>query len=312
MKKVFVGISNVFLSILIFLLLFSFYGKTIYSGFVIDFLGGLSTNINDTSFGKENNDEDDEIIVGRSFTLSELLSSPKYKKILKSKELRKLVDKYIDSTIIGVTNPNSLTDVDLAEDIINFIIENKKSLEKEYGIKISDDDITRMREKEEFKSLTENYIENIKLTSENLSKTQKNMIKLFYFVCGTAFKIIVSVLIFIDLIIISIALKSIYKCIYSIGINLISSGVLTIILGLILHFSINVLVEKLKLGLKFDFLKISLVGFIAMVAGVVLMLICLIIKKKVENKDLEEVYDGDPTGFNGKFDTFDYLSPDDQ
>ena len=56
----------------------------------------------------------------------------KIKNIVDSGELnQELIDKYVDSAISGVADPDSLNNVDLGEDIINFIIENKEVLEKE-------------------------------------------------------------------------------------------------------------------------------------------------------------------------------------
>ena len=291
MKKFFTGILNIFLSIFIFLLLFSFYGKTIFSGFITDFLGGLSTNIVDNSFVEENNTDDSSIKIERNITIDELLTSPEYKELLKNKEIQKLIDKYVDSTIIGVTDPDSLTNINLTEDIINFIIENKDVLEKEYNISISDEDINSMRENKDFNNLTNNFIENIKTVSESLTTTQKRLIKAYNFVCGITFKVILIFLIIIDIVLISILQKSAIKWIKVIGANLLSSGILTIILGLILHFSVNSIIEKMKYNLKFDFLKISLIGLIATIIGVILMIVYHFINKNKNNDNNNELYD---------------------
>lgn len=291
MKKFFIGFLNLLLSVLIFLLLFSFYGKTIFSGFITDFLGGLKSNVTDTIFVEKNNNDDSSVKVERNFTMEELFESPEYKALLENKEVQELIDKYVDSAISGVADPDSLNNVDLGEDIINFIIENKEVLEKEYNITISDEDISSMRESEEFNSLTDDFIENIKTASEELSNTQKKLIKAYNFVCGTGFKIVLFILIILDIVLISILQKSLIKWIKTIGANLLSSGILTIILGLVLHFSINSIVKKLDINLQFDFLKISLIGLIASIIGVIFIVVYHFVKKKENSDNILDSYD---------------------
>ena len=312
MKKFFIGLLNVLLSIFIFLLLFSFYGRTVFSGFVTDFLGGLSTNITDTDFVKENNDDDYNVKVERSFTMEELLSSPKYKELLKNKEVKELIEKYVDSTIVGVTDPKSLNNVDLTEDVINFLKENKNVLEKEYGIDISDEEIDGIKEDDAFKNLTDDYIEKVQIASDSLTSTQKKLIKAYSFVCSFAFKVIMIVLILIDVFLIALFQKSLYKWINAVGVNLLSSGILTIVLGLILHFGINSVVSKMKSHLQFNFLQICLVGLVAAIIGIVMIIIYFVIKKKSENNNMEEMYNEVSRGFDEKFESFDELSSDDE
>lgn len=315
MKKFLIGLLNVFLSIFIFLLLFSFYGKTVFSGFITDFLGELSTNITDYTFVEEHNYDDSDVTVERSFTIEELLTSPKYKELLKDKEVQELIDKYVNSTIVGVTDPNAIKNVDLSEDVINYIKENKEVLESKYGIAIDDEKIDGIKDDDAFKNLTDDYLKKVQIASDSLTSTQKKMIKAYNFVCSLAFKIIMIVLIIIDVVLIALLQKSLYKWINAVGVNLLGSGILTIILGLILHFGINSVISKMKLSLKFNFLQISLVGLVSTIIGIILMIIYFIIKKRTGDDSIEEMYEevvkGDG-GFDEKFETFDELSSDDE
>lgn len=289
MKNFLLAMLNILLSIIIFLLLFSFYGKTVFSGLITDFIGSINSGIKNEEFSVEEKEES-KIDVTRNYTLEELLNSPEYKELLENKEVQKLIDKYIDITINGVIDEKSLEDVDLKEDIIRFLKENKEVLEKEYGISISYEDIDELENSDEFSTITEDYIDSVKTVRQDITDGQKKLIKMYNVLCSLAFKIILFVLLIVNLVCIAILQKSAYKWLQSLGANLIFSGALTIILGLILHFGINAVVSKMNLGLKFGFLKVSLIGLIACVVGIVLIVVYTIIKKKADKDSLEDLY----------------------
>ena len=292
MKKFLNGLLTLLLGIFIFILLFSFYGKMLFSSFITDFLRGVSTNIVDKNFVVDNKTKkDSKVKVERYLTLGEVVNSSEYKELLKDKGVQKILQKYIDSAIAGVVDPNSLEDVNLEEDLINYLIENKDELKRKYNIDISDEDIKKMQEDGTFKDIKENYIRSVETASASLSKFQKSLIKAYTFLCSTAFKILMIVLIIIDLILISILEGSLYKRINILGINLVTCGILNIILGIILHFSINGIIARLNLGLRFNMLKISLVGLIAAIIGGIFMVIYFVIKKMIEKNKSDDLYD---------------------
>ena len=292
MKKFFNGFLTLILGIFVFVLLFSFYGKMLFSSFITDFLGGVSTNIVDKNFIVDNKKANDsKIKVERYLTLEELVSSSEYKELLKDKGVQKILQKYIDSAIAGVVDPNSLEDVNLEEDLINYLIENKDELKRKYNIDVSDEDIKKMQEDGTFKDIKDNYIKSVETASASLSKFQKSLIKAYTFLCSSTFKIIMIVLIVLDLILISILERSLYKWLNILGINLVTCGILNIILGLILHFSISSIVARLNLGLRFNMLRISLVGLIAAIIGGIYMLIYFVIKKLLEKNESDDLYD---------------------
>ena len=292
MKKFFNGLLTLILGLFIFILLFSFYGKMLFSGFITDFLRGVSTNIVDKNFIVDNKTKkDSKVKVERYLTLGDLVNSSKYKELLKDKGVQKILQKYIDSAIAGVVDPNSLEDVNLEEDIVNYLIENKDELKRKYNIDISDEDIKKMQEDGTFKDLKDNYIRSVETASASLSKFQKSLIKAYTFLCSTTFRILMIVLIIIDLILISILEGSLYKWLNILGINLVTCGILNIILGIILHFSINGIIARLNLGLRFNMLKISLVGLIAAIIGGIYMIIYFAIKKILEKNEVDDLYD---------------------
>lgn len=292
MKKFFNGLLTLILGLFIFILLFSFYGKMLFSGFITDFLRGVSTNIVDKNFIVDNKTKkDSKVKVERYLTLGDLVNSSKYKELLKDKGVQKILQKYIDSAIAGVVDPNSLEDVNLEEDIVNYLIENKDELKRKYNIDISDEDIKKMQEDGTFKDLKDNYIRSVETASASLSKFQKSLIKAYTFLCSTTFRILMIVLIIIDLILISILEGSLYKWLNILGINLVTCGILNIILGIILHFSINGIIARLNLGLRFNMLKISLVGLIAAIIGGIYMIIYFAIKKILEKNEADDLYD---------------------
>ena len=310
-KKFFVGLLNVLLSTFIFVLIFSFYGKMVFSSFITELIGDVSTNIVNKNFVSENNKDGDKVKVERNITLYELISSSEYKALLKNKEVLNLVQKYIDITIDGMLDNKKLNDVKLEEDIINFLLENKTSFEKEYNVKISDDDIRKLQEDNTLTIIKGNYVDNVMIASAALSNTEKSMLKFYLFICSTTSKIILSVLILVSAVLIIVLQKSFSDTFKTIGVNVLTSGIFTIVLGIILHFVVNKS-NNVDLGLRFDLLKISITGLVATIIGILILVACFVIKKIINKHNMEEMYDDVSNGFGGKFDTFEYLSADDE
>ncbi len=310
-KKFFVGLLNVLLSTFIFVLIFSFYGKMVFSSFITELIGDVSTNIVNKNFVSENNKDGDKVKIERNITLYELISSSEYKALLKNKEVLNLVQKYIDITIDGMLDNKKLNDVKLEEDIINFLLENKTSFEKEYNVKISDDDIRKLQEDNTLTIIKGNYVDNVMIASAALSNTEKSMLKFYLFICSTTSKIILSVLILVSAVLIIVLQKSFSDTFKTIGVNVLTSGIFTIVLGIILHFVVNKS-NNVDLGLRFDLLKISITGLVATIIGILILVACFVIKKIINKHNMEEMYDDVSNGFGGKFDTFEYLSADDE
>ena len=310
-KKFFVGLLNVLLSTFIFVLIFSFYGKMVFSSFITELIGDVSTNIVNKNFVSENNKDGDKVKIERNITLYELISSSEYKALLKNKEVLNLVQKYIDITIDGMLDNKKLNDVKLEEDIINFLLENKNSFEKEYNVKISDDDIRKLQEDNTLTIIKGNYVDNVMIASAALSNTEKSMLKFYLFICSTTSKIILSVLILVSAVLIIVLQKSFSDTFKTIGVNILTSGIFTIVLGIILHFVVNKS-NNVDLGLRFDLLKISITGLVATIIGILILVACFVIKKMINKHNMEEMYDDVSNGFGGKFDTFEYLSADDE
>ncbi len=310
-KKFFVGLLNVLLSTFIFVLIFSFYGKMVFSSFITELIGDVSTNIVNKNFVSENNKDGDKVKIERNITLYELISSSEYKALLKNKEVLNLVQKYIDITIDGMLDNKKLNDVKLEEDIINFLLENKNSFEKEYNVKISDDDIRKLQEDNTLTIIKGNYVDNVMIASAALSNTEKSMLKFYLFICSTTSKIILSVLILVSAVLIIVLQKSFSDTFKTIGVNVLTSGIFTIVLGIILHFVVNKS-NNVDLGLRFDLLKISITGLVASIIGFLILVACFVIKKMINKHNMEEMYDDVSNGFGGKFDTFEYLSADDE
>ena len=331
MKKILSGLLGIILSALIFLLLFSFYGKTVFSNLFTGIIGNLSSTVINTDFYDKNNKDDTNVKVEKNYTLGELLNSPEYEKLLNNKEVKRLIQKYVDITITGITDPDTLDSVDLRGDIIQFLKNNRDVLERDYNISINYEDIENIENDEDFKSINESFVDSVKDTSSELTSSQKNLIRMYNFVCGTIFKIILFILIIIDIVLISIIEKSFYKWIKYIGVNLISSGILTIIFGLLLHYSISNVVENHNLSIKANFLSVSGVGLFAAVVGGLLFILYFVIDRIVGKTSIDSLYEDVSLGydkkerkkekknkyivggFDEKFEVFDdELSPDDE
>ena len=100
---------------------------------------------------------------------------------------------------------------------------------------------------EEDYKLNDYYNNLVKDTSKNLSKEQKNALKLYKSITSTNFILITSILIVILLIIIAIYKKSFYKWLKNLSISGIISSIANIILFAILTVIINMSLPDYKL-----------------------------------------------------------------
>ncbi len=159
--------------------------------------------------------------------------------IKKNKAINNAIEKYARNTI-NIMASDRPYDINLLNEAKSIIKENKSILEEDYNIKITDKQIDEEMEKldKEFK-LNDYYNNLVKDTSKNISKEQKDALKLYKTITSTKFIIIDIILILILLIIIAIYNKSFYKWLKNLGVSGISASIINIVLFIIFTLVIN-------------------------------------------------------------------------
>lgn len=257
LKNMAIGLLNFILFSLVFALVLSFSLKSFFSeAFVGDVVKEqLSTQLTDTL------ETDDSNI----------------KEILENEEINEFVNDYVNKTIEGVVDPSSLDDVDMSEDIISFVRENESKLEEQLGVDISVEKIEELIQSDKYQQLETDYKKAVESVSTSVPKSQKNLIKVYNFLLSTNFKLIVSGLIAVILILLSLLQKSLYKWLKYLGVSTMVSGIFVAIMGLVVSFIINSVVKGMSYNINFKVDYMLICALITFIIGIAIYVIYKIV-----------------------------------
>ena len=110
--------------------------------------------------------------------------------ILRSKEVQDLVTKYLDLTIESMNDDDSLNEIDIEKDMMQYIRDNKSVLEEKIGMEITEEMIQKTEEEMQEQEVSKNLKEAIKETRNNLTEKQKKTLKGYSFLTSLKLKII--------------------------------------------------------------------------------------------------------------------------
>ena len=183
-KKVLKFLVNNILFIAILLLIFSVtlnkvITKDLLTDFLIQKVSNETTEVLDKNFNELDKEDINKI----------------NNDIKTNKDVNNLIEKYARNTI-EVMSENNTYDMNLLDDAKAVIKANKNILRDEYKINVTDKQIDEAVDKldKEYK-LNDYYNNLVKQTSNNLSKEQKDALKLYKFITSTKLMIILSIII---------------------------------------------------------------------------------------------------------------------
>ncbi|MBR2248117.1 MAG: hypothetical protein IKG58_03700 [Bacilli bacterium] len=235
-KKVLKFLVNNILFIAILLLIFSVtlnkvITKDLLTDFLIQKVSNETTEVLDKNFNELDKEDINKI----------------NNDIKTNKDVNNLIEKYARNTI-EVMSENNTYDMNLLDDAKAVIKANKNILRDEYKINVTDKQIDEAVDKldKEYK-LNDYYNNLVKQTSNNLSKEQKDALKLYKFITSTKLMIILSIIIIVLLIAIAIYKKSFYKWLKNLSISSITSSILNIIAFISITLVINTSMKDFKL-----------------------------------------------------------------
>lgn len=208
---------------------------------------------------------------------SDLDNESRIKEVLESEEANKFIDEYINKTLDGVVDTSSLNDIDMGDDLLDFIRENKSRLEEEIGFSISMDKVEELLQSDSYKKLEDSYKETVKKVSSSVPESQKKLIKLYNFLLSVKFKVIVSILIIIILILMSLLEKTLYKWLKYLGTTAILSGIFTAIMIGLAKIVLNCINENGSYNVDFSFDHMIACSVVTFIIGVVIYIIYKII-----------------------------------
>ena len=251
-KKIVLGLLNLILFSLVFMLVFSFSLKNFFSEAFFSSLvrEKLSSELT-----------------------SDLEEDSKIKEVLESKEANEFIDDYINKTLDGIVDTSSLSDINMGDDLLTFIKENKSRLEEEIGASIPMDKVEELLQSDSYKKLESSYRESVKEVSYSVPESQKKLIKLYNFILSVKFKIIVSILMIIILILMALLEKSLYKWLKYLGVAAILSGVFIGIMIVIARIGVDYITESTSYNINFSFDHMLVCGAATFIIGIVIYII---------------------------------------
>ena len=269
-KKTLLGLLVLFLTGLIIIFTISVdLKKVIVNGVIMEVVKYQISTIN----YKEGNNEKETV-------LDYTTDNEQINEILRSKEVQDLVTKYLDLTIESINDDDSLNEIDIEKDMMQYIRDNKSVLEEKIGMEITEEMIQKTEEKMQEQEVSKNLKEAIKETRNNLTEKQKKTLKGYSLLTSLKIKIILILLMIIDCTFLFLLQKDDYKWVYVIANSIFSAGV-----GILLMSVISkIIISKMA---NIQILKLSILithGITEIVIGLIIMISYKIIRKIINKK----------------------------
>ncbi len=212
----------------------------------------------------------------------------KVNQLLENEEIKELINKYFDTTIEGLISDKGMDSVNLEEDVIKFIKDNREYLEKEFDVKITDEDIDKLREQDEYKELTEEYKNMVEEGRESLSPGNKMLLEGFNTFVSKKFRGFMIGAILIILVLIALLDKSLHSWIKTLGISTCTGGGIVLIMSLAVGGMVNMVLKKVGNSVEFTTQSLTMASIVTIVIGAVIIIgyeiIIRMIRKRKENE----------------------------
>ena len=212
--------------------------------------------------------------------INKITDDERVRELLKSKEIQDLLEKYLDTTVNSLTSEEDLNNINLERDMVDFLQTNKSTVEELIGQEITNEMIDEASEQIETHDLSNAYKQAILNTRNNMTVTEKSVLKGYSFLVSNTFKIIVLILILIDLLLIALLQKSFYKWIRTLSVCTLVSGIGIIIMS----FAVKYIVLSYTQMSGFNMNSLLYNGIVLVCIGVIVFIIYTILDKIIKKK----------------------------
>ena len=204
--------------------------------------------------------------------------------IEKNETIQDIMNTYFDQ-VIEILGSEKELKINITEDLNTLVDEGEKIL-KEYGITITPaekEELFDMVSMEEVNTLLNETLAEAK---QNLPEQIKEEIKIYQFVMGPTFKVMLCGVILLDLLFIALLKKSAYKWLSNLGG---SSLIVGLFIGFVIPLSIDKLLKTLNNENLFAFNTEALAnyGYVLIGIGIVAYVLEFTLKKTIEKKPIE-------------------------
>lgn len=209
--------------------------------------------------------------------------------ILDSKEIRDLVNSYLDKMITAMasddTSLDELDEINIEQDMVNYLKENKSILSEKTGVEITDEMIDSASEKMNWVDTKKIINQTISNAKNNMSEEEKLILKVYQFLTSEKLKTIIFIGILVNTLLIAIVQMSLYKWIKNLSISMILGGV-----GV---FGVSIITKKLIETVlpyaNIETTSMRNISIATLVLGIVINIIYLIITKLLKKGDKHEI-----------------------
>lgn len=204
--------------------------------------------------------------------------------IEKNETIQDIMNTYFDQ-VIEILGSEEELKINITEDLNTLVDEGEKIL-KEYGITITPaekEELLDMVSMEEVNTLLNETLAEAK---QNLPEQIKEEIKIYQFIMGPTFKVMLCGVILLDLLFIALLKKSAYKWLSNLGG---SSLIVGLFIGFVIPLSIDKLLKTLDNENLFAFNTEALAnyGYVLIGIGIVAYVLEFTLKKTIEKKPIE-------------------------
>ena len=204
-------------------------------------------------------------------------------KIENNEEFQSVVNKYSDKILQDITK-NNIDDVNIKEDVIKIIEENKQIIEQDLDKKMDNQEIEDIVDKlDEELDLNSTYKKTIIKTKNELPKEARKVLKIYNIITDNNTLYLLIGLSILNIIIITVLKKPHFKFLTNISVAGIISSIDTSILIVIIGLIFNLAIENIEYLKPISVVNALIIELIIFIISIVLLIINSIINKKYKS-----------------------------
>lgn len=201
------------------------------------------------------------------------INEESFNELVNNTEADALIQKYIDLLISGMAGNNIDSDINIDEDVITFIDNNKDLLKEKLGV--SDEQLEEFKKSENLKKANDYFKEKVQEGNEN-NKSVVTTFRIYNNLISDSLRIILAISIIVLIVIIGILKNSLLSLIKVFGIDLVITAILSILIVTILNF---IIISVADLAITVNYSYGLIYGIVALVIGIIMIVSSNIYKK---------------------------------
>lgn len=203
------------------------------------------------------------------------INDESFNELVNNTEADALIQKYIDLLISGMAGNNIDSDINIDEDVITFIDNNKDLLKEKLGV--SDEQLEEFKKSENLKKANDYFKEKVQEGNES-NKSVVTTFRIYNNLISDSLRIILAISIIVLIVIIGILKNSLLSLIKVVGIDLVITAILSILVVTVLNF---IIISVADLAITVNYSYGLIYGIVALVIGIIMIVSSNIYKKKM-------------------------------